>query len=63
MFGSGFDDVNTQVSVNGLNILLVQVVTDNMLIFQVPAGMSSGPVQVATTAGSVTSTSVVTVVP
>jgi len=63
VFGSAFNDVATQVSVNGLIIPLVQQVSDSMLVFQVPAGISSGPVQVTTSTASVTSSSRLTVLP
>lgn len=54
VFGSGFDLLNTEVDVNGTQSLLVQVLGDNMLIFMVPAGATSGNVTVNTPSGSAT---------
>ena len=52
VFGSNFEYGATQVSIDGVVAPLVQVVTTDMLIFQLPAGVNSGIITVTTPHGS-----------
>lgn len=55
VFGSGFVPGATEVAVNGVRSQAVQVVSDGMLLFMLPAGATTGPVSVTTPGASVTS--------
>lgn len=56
VFGSNFKpNPNTQITVNGINAPLVQIMSPEVLIFLLPAGNTIGPVQITTPAGTATS--------
>jgi hypothetical protein len=66
VFGSNFDTSpgGTQVAMNGINMPIVSVVTEEMLVVRtlVTAAMN-GPISVTTSAGSAISADVLTVIP
>ena len=62
VFGSGYVPGQTQVSVNGVSAP-VQVVSEGLLIFIVPAGMSTGPIMITTPEDSVISETDLVILP
>lgn len=63
VFGSGFIPLKTQVKINAISAPLVQVMDAGLLIFQIPAGASSGLVSVTTTGGTASSATTLLVLP
>jgi len=63
VFGSEYDPASTQVKLNSNLISLVQVVSSDMLIFIVPANASTGLIEITTTAGTVTGTNPLEILP
>ena len=55
VFGSNFIPRATQVAVNGVNAPIMQVLSDTLLMFMLPSGVTTGPITVTTAAGSATS--------
>jgi hypothetical protein len=56
MFGSGFAGAETvQLAIDGTPVPLVQVVTDDLLLFVLPAGVVSGPITVTSEHGQAAS--------
>lgn len=56
VFGQGFDATPgaTEVRIGGFLSTATQVVSDTLVLFQVPAGAATGPVTVTTTTGTAT---------
>lgn len=63
VFGSGFEVGATQVRVNGVIAPVTHVVADDMLLFVVPSGATTGPVTVTTSVASVDSDSDLVIIP
>ena len=55
VFGSNYVPRATKIAVNGVSAPIVQVIDQSLLVFMLPAGVTSGPITVATAAGSATS--------
>ena len=52
VFGNDYIAGNTQISLNGVNVPIMQVMDETLLIFIVQPGATSGPISVTTPAGS-----------
>ena len=63
VFGSGFEPMNTQVSINGTPVSMVQIVNQNLLVFIVPPGLNTGPVTITTPAETAASLESFVVIP